>query len=593
VSAGKNLKEESSMRSLVLMSSLALGLGMAAGCSSSNSKSAPTPSIDAATEGTLPPPEVDDDLPAAAVPGPSPTPPMGWNSWNAFASNISDPLFRQMADAMVTSGMAAVGYKYVTIDDTWSTKIVPRAADQALVPDVAKFPNGVAPIADYVHGKGLKLGIHADRGVLTCSYYPGSEGHEQQDADTFAGWGVDFVKYDNCPPAPVPTPEMLRGAYTAMGAALKSTNRSIVFSLCAWSFYEWGLSVGSLWRTTGDITPNRASVLANLMTNNTLAAYAGPNGWNDPDMLEVGNFVPSNEETEATLADYRAHFSLWAIAAAPLITGNDLRHMSDGVKNILTNKEVIDLDQDLLGYQGVPVRPGRDLSVWAKPLNESGARGVVLFNDSDSANDLTVKLTEIGLQAGSATARDLWAHADRGPFTDSFTANVAPHDVVVLRIKGQEPAHPPAGKVYLSDLPWIYAANGVGPVERDQSNGASMSGDGGPISIRGTTYAKGLGVAGPSAVVYRLAKACTTFSAMVGLDDQTKGLGSVAFQVWADGEKLFDSADVSAVVTGLAEAIPVQVDVTGKRRLKLLVTNGGNGSDWDYLSWADAHLDCQ
>jgi alpha-galactosidase len=554
------------------------------------------PACNSSTAKTVVPPDVDDDLPAALVPGAAPTPPMGWNSWNAFSSNVSGPLIQQMADAMEASGMKDAGYQYVTIDDTWSVRDDSRlrAPGEPLVPDPRKFPNGIASVADYVHGKGLKLGIHADRGVLTCSFHPGSEGHEQQDADLFAGWGVDFVKYDNCPPTPMPTAEMMRAAYTAMGDGLKATGRPIVYSLCAWSFYEWGLNTGSMWRTTGDIVANRMSILSILRSNNLFAAYAGPNGWNDPDMLEVGNFPAAIDgETATILADYRAHFTLWSIAAAPLITGNDLRSMSDAVKEILTNKEVIALDQDALGYQGVPVRSGGDLSVWAKPLNESGARGVVLFNNSDGPMDITVNLTEIGLGAGSATARDLWAHADRGSFKDAFTAAVAAHDVVALRIKGQEPARPPRGKVYLSDLPWIYGANGLGPVEKDQSNGTSGAGDGGPLSIRGTTWAKGLGVAGPSAIVYRLAKACTTFTANVGIDDQTNGLGTVAFQVWADGSKLFDSTDGGGVLTGTSNPVTVHVDVTGKQRLKLVVTNGGDGPGWDYATWGDAQLECQ
>jgi alpha-galactosidase len=575
------------MKAMISSGLLLAGAWVAAGCG-----------ISKPTTPTSPPPakDVDDDLPAALVPGPAPTPPMGWNSWNAFASNVTGPLIQQMADAMVSSGMADAGYQYVTIDDTWSTKdaSLVRGPDEALVPDHQKFPNGVAAVADYVHGKGLKLGIHADRGILTCSNYPGSEGHEQQDATTFAGWGVDYLKYDNCPPSPAPTSEMMRLAYTAMGDALKGTGRSMVYSLCAWSFYEWGLGVGSLWRTTGDIQASWTSVMTILKSNIGFAAYAGPNGWNDPDMLEVGNFVFPDDETATNITDYRAHFTLWAISAAPLITGNDLRHMSGAVKEILTNKEVIALDQDALGYQGVPVRSGGDLSVWAKPLNESGARGVVLFNASDSATDIAVSFSEIGLGSGAATVRDLWAHADLGSYADGYTTRAVPaHDVVALKIVGQEPSRPPAGKVYLSDLPWIYGVNGLGPVEKDQSNGASAAGDGGPLSIRGTTYTKGLGVSGPSAIVYRLAKACTTFTANIGIDDQAKGHGTVAFQVWADGGKLFDSNDAGGALTGTSAAMAVNVNVTGKHRLKLLVTNGGDGSAFDYASWGDAQLDCQ
>jgi len=581
-------------------SSLVFGFGVAliavggAGGGACGGKKAQLNPQDAAPE--TPAPDIDDDLPALPVPGPAPTPPMGWNSWNAFKGNISDNLFRQVANAMVSSGMQAAGYRYVNIDDTWSTQdaapAYTRGADEALVPNAAKFPNGMGPLADYVHGQGLKLGIYADRGVVTCGSYPGSAGHEVQDATSFAGWGIDYVKYDNCPPTDNTTCTAVQPAYTAMGAALVGTGKSMVYSLCAWNFCEWGLSIGSLWRTTKDITPTRASFLSNMATNNNFAAFAGPNGWNDPDMLEVGNFVFPEDETDAVIADYRTHFTLWAIMAAPLITGNDLRIMTPAVTTILTNTEVIALDQDPLGYQGVPVWSDGDItsqSVWAKPLNESGARGVVLYNGTDAAADMTVTLAQIGLRAGSATARDLWAHTDLGMFQDTFTTNVAAHDVVALRVAGVEPPQPPAGTVFLSDLPWIYAANGLGPVDRDQSNSASLAT---PISIRGTSYTKGIGVAGPSSVVFRLKKACTTFRATIGLDDKTSGKGSVSFQVWADGSKLFDSNDAGAVLTGASAPVPVQVDVTGKQRLKLLVTNGGDGSDFDYADWADAQLDC-
>jgi alpha-galactosidase len=544
-----------------------------------------------------PTPDVDSDLPAQPIAGAAPTPPMGWNSWNTFKQNITDPLFRQMADAMVASGMQDAGYRYINIDDTWSTKDpapdFARGADEPLVPDIRKFASGMPALADYIHGQGLKLGIYADRGVVTCGSFPGSAGHETQDAATFANWGVDYVKYDNCPPTDDTTCDAVQGAYTAMGAALVGAGRSMVYSLCAWNFCEWGLPIGSLWRTTKDITPDRASFLSNLATNDGYAAFAGPNGWNDPDMLEVGNFVPTpEEETPTVLADYRAHFTLWSIAAAPLITGNDLRHMTPAVTQILTNKEVIALDQDALGYQGIPVWTAGDLtvqSIWAKPLNQSGARGVVLFNGTDAPADLTFDLPMIGLRGGPATARDLWAHQDLPPFQDTLTATVPAHDVVALRVLGVEPVKP-TGKAFLSDLPWIYAANRLGAVDRDQSNSASGAA---PIMLRGTAYTKGLGLAAPSSVVFRLGQACTRFSATVGVDDKAKGHGSVGVQVWADGIKLFDSATVAPALTGLSDPLPIQLDVTGKHRLKLLVTNAGDGNSFDYLDFADAQLDCK
>src|SRR6185369_1601618 len=324
------------------------------------------------------------------------------------------------------------------------------------------------------HGKGLKLGIYGDRGPVTCGSYPGSEDHEAQDAATFAGWGIDYLKYDNCP-APSPDSATLQARYGKMAEALAATGRPIVYSLCAWSCYEWGIGMGQLWRTTSDITPTWASIMANLQSNRAVAGYAGPNGWNDPDMLEVGNFAPAEAETELMLTEYRSHFALWAIMAAPLILGNDLRgaRMSDAVRDIVTNPEVIALDQDAFGYHGVQVRADGDLSVWAKPLNESGARGVVLLNGTGTPADVTVSLTEIGLRAGSATVRDLWARADRGSFKDSYTATAIPsHGAAALKITGVEPARPSGAQVFLSDLPWIYGANGLGPVERDTSNGA-------------------------------------------------------------------------------------------------------------------------
>ena len=396
---------------------------------------------------------------------------MGWNSWNAFSSNVSAALFQQMADAMVTSGMADAGYQYVNIDDTWSTKdaSLVRAPDEALVPDRFKFPNGIAALADYVHGKGLKLGIYADRGILTCGNYPGSEGHEQQDATTFAGWGIDYVKYDNCPPTP--------RAHVRNDAARRTRPWATPFGpagdrWCTASVPGRFTNGASRSGACGEprATSNRIETRSWRTCRATSASPPTPvpMGGTTPICSRWEIFRrPSTEETDAVLTDYRAHFTLWAISAAPLITGNDLRHMSDAVKQILTNKEVIALDQDALGYQGVPVRSGGDLSVWAKPLNESGARGVVLFNPGDTATDITVSFAEIGLRSGAATVRDLWAHADLGSFTDSYTAHAVPaHDVVALRIVGQEPPRPPAGKVYLSDLPWIYGVNGLGPVER-------------------------------------------------------------------------------------------------------------------------------
>jgi alpha-galactosidase len=524
------------------------------------------------------PGDVDDDLPLPLADGPSPTPPMGWNSWNKFGGGVSETIIKGVTDAMVASGMKDAGYQYVNIDDGWS--LPDRAADGSLQPG-PNFPNGIPPIADYVHQAGLKLGIYGDRGTLTCGGKAGSLGHEMQDAMTFASWGIEYIKWDNCS-ADAGTIET---DYQTMGAAItaagQAAGRPMLYSVCAWNFYQWEVGLGNLWRTTTDITPKWDQIYANFMTNRSLAAYAGPNNWNDPDMLEVGNGLLTDTENQS-------HFSLWAIGAAPLIAGDDPRHLTASEQAILTNAEVIALDQDPMGLQGAPVFVDdfNKLAVFAKPLNASGARAVVLLNGSDAPADLSVTWSQIGLRAGTAaTVRDLWQHADLGSFTDSYTAAQVPsHGVAALKLMGSEPARPSGALVYLSDLQWTYAANGVGQVAVDQSSDAS------PISLAGTAYPKGLGVVGPSLEIFRLANACKTFTATVGVDDSTAGQGSVVFQVWADRDPtpLFDSG----TMTGSSAPQAVSVSVVGKRRLRLLVTNAGDGASYDRGDWADAKLDC-
>jgi len=295
----------------------------------------------------------------------------------------------------------------------------------------------------------------------------------------------------------------------------------------------------------------------------------------------------------STLED-RAHFTMWAMMAAPLIAGNDLTHMTINTLKTLTNTEVIAIDQDPLGLQGVPVRidgdlVSTDMEVWAKPLNESGARAVVLLNAGDAAQSITAHFTEVGLSGGSASVRDLWQHSDLGSFVDSYTTTVQGHAVTALKVIGIEPPIP-FGSAFLSDVQWTYAANGLGPVERDQSNGASAAGDGKMLSLHGHQYPKGLGVASGSLILYRLGKACTGFSADVGIDDETAGRGSVDFQVWTDDDPkpLFDSL----VVTAATATQHVAVDLTGKKRLRLRVTGAGDGPTWDHADWAGATITC-
>jgi alpha-galactosidase len=498
------------------------------------------------------------------------TPPMGWNSWNKFGCAVSEQVIRDAADALVSTGMRDLGYRYVNIDDCWQTS---RANNGVILPDQNTFPSGMKALADYVHDRGLKLGVYSDRGTQTCAGRPGSQGYETLDAAAYASWGVDYLKYDNCN-----VQLDAETQYKTMQSALAATGKPIVFSICAWAFSEYMPSTGQLWRTTGDIQDNWGSVMGIVDINARFGAYARPSAWNDPDMLEVGN-------GGMTTAEYRSHFSLWAMMAAPLIAGNDLSNMSDATRAILTNDEVIAVDQDPLGYQGYRVKRENDLEVWVKPLVGSGARAVLLFNRSGSAAAMTVKWVDIGLRRGTATVRNLWARGDHGSFEDEFTFNVPSHDVVMLKIVGSEPL-PPVGNVELSDVPLTYAANGWGPVELDMSVGDEGAGDGKTLSIASTTYDKGLGVHAGSLLRYRLGGKCTRFRSDVGADDESDG--SVMYAVQVDGRTVAQSTDV--LKKGMVAH--VDVDVTGGRELKLLVTNGNDNGNYDHAAWGNPRLDC-
>ena len=361
------------------------------------------------------------------------TPPMGWNSWNRFHCNVSEDLIKQTADAMVSSGMRDAGYQYVVIDDCWQ---VSRDKDGNIVPDAQRFPSGMKALADYVHSKGLKFGLYSDAGTGTCQKRPGSRGYEFQDARQYAAWGADFLKYDWCNASTQDS----RASYAIMRDALKLAERPIVFSICEWGSTKpwlWAADVGNLWRTTGDITdcwdcPQRKGgglgVVQILDLQHGLESFAGPGHWNDPDMLEVGN-------GKMTTTEYRSHFSLWCILAAPLMSGNDLRSMTPEITEILTNKEVIAIDQDPLGMQGRRVRDEGDLEVWSRQLQD-GSRAVILLNRSSSDASITANWPELGYPAQiAATVRDLWQHKDLGKFTGKFSASVPPHGVVMVTVR--------------------------------------------------------------------------------------------------------------------------------------------------------------
>ncbi|WOL06028.1 alpha-galactosidase-like [Canna indica] len=347
------------------------------------------------------------------------TPPMGWNSWNHFQCNINERLIRETADALVRTGLARLGYHYVNIDDCWGEPY--RDSQGNLAAKRSTFPSGIRSLANYVHSKGLKLGIYSDAGSQTCSRtMPGSLGHEEQDARTFASWGVDYLKYDNCN-NPGTSP---RERYAKMSNALMSSGRNIFFSLCEWGVQDpatWASAIGNSWRTTQDIYDSWGSMTSRADENNRWASYARPGGWNDPDMLEVGNGGMSTEE-------YRSHFSIWALAKAPLLIGCDVRSISRDALEILSNSEVIAVNQDPLGVQGKKV-VGGTTEVWAGPLS-GGKVAVVLWNRGGSPAKITARWYDIGLSmSANVNARDLWAHKTFGPFRGQLTAAVAPHAV--------------------------------------------------------------------------------------------------------------------------------------------------------------------
>jgi alpha-galactosidase len=364
------------------------------------------------------------------------TPPMGWNSWNHFADKVDDKTIRAAADAMVSSGMRDAGYVYVNIDDTWQGT---RDA-QGNIRANAKFPDMKA-LADYVHSKGLKLGIYSSPGAKTCAGYEGSLGHEQQDAQTYASWGVDYLKYDLCSYTKqlreragndhAKSQQVMEEVYLKMHDALSRTGRPIVLSLCQYGWeavWRWGAQVGgNLWRTSGDIEDKYSSMAAIGFGQAGLSKYAGPGHWNDPDMLEVGNGGMKPNE-------YRTHMSLWAMLAAPLLAGNDLATMTPETLSILTNRDVIAIDQDRLGKQGDRVAAEGPLEVWARPL-ANGEEAIAIFNRWTMPLTMTFDLKVAGI-SGSAHLYDIWEKKDLGSFKGAYTTSVVPpHGVILLRAK--------------------------------------------------------------------------------------------------------------------------------------------------------------
>jgi alpha-galactosidase len=374
----------------------------------------------------------------------APVPPMGFNTWNTFQTKISEDMLKEMVDVYVSSGMKESGYQYFVLDDGWMA--MERDQNGSLIADPVKFPHGMKAFADYVHSKGLKFGIYNCAGSKTCAGYPGTRGHEYEDARLYASWGVDFLKYDWCNTDSLNT----REAYKTMSAALRATGRPIVFSICEWGSHEpwlWAGGVGELYRTTGDITPGfvidkkfkdwtAQSVVSILDKQIPIRKFNGPNHWNDPDMLEVGNGMTYNED--------KSHFSLWCMLAAPLAAGNDLRKMSPQTREILTNKEMIAVDQDERGISAFRMSLEDSLELWVKPLKNNEV-ALCFFNRTSGSKKLKMDWKELNISDAQSgleihfdnqffSMRDLWLKKDIGKTDKKFEREIASHEVIVLKL---------------------------------------------------------------------------------------------------------------------------------------------------------------
>ena len=524
------------------------------------------------------------------------TPPMGWNSWNAFEKEIDEKKIKAIDDAMVTSGMRDAGYTYLVLDDAWMAS--ERDEEGRLVADPEKFPSGMKAIGDYIHSKGLKYGIYQDRGKWTCQQLPGSLGHEQIDMETFAEWGVDYIKMDSC--FAENNGRMSSEDYAIFRRYIRATGRPIVLSISDFGNAAWawgGKENAQLWRTSNDIYPWMDSVYACAETSagnrsihpafNGLWQFAGPGHWNDPDMLHVGN-LKDLEGDRRDIGD-RVHFSLWCILAAPLMAGNDLRTMSDNVRKVLTAPELIAVNQDKRGIQGYKVFDEDGCEVYNKPLAD-GTTAVLLLNKRREKASITVKWDKIGL-SGNQPVRDLWARKDLGEFKDFFTAdNLGRHEHRMIKVGRPGPPLPAPspmplekytvtrkGETYLSDLYYIWKAGNV-PVYDAAFNG-------GQITISGQTFEKGFGCKGKCAVMFKVNNRADRFSAIVAMDKSSKEDAKGRFRVYNEdffaNKVLWDSGRMTK------DSTPKGIDIELKDVYCLMLVFDGDNA---FGNWADAHV---
>lgn len=526
----------------------------------------------------------------------APTPPMGWNSWNAFEADINAEKILGIADAMVSSGMRDAGYVYLVLDDGWMAK--ERDAAGRLVADPKKFPDGMKALGDAIHARGLKFGIYEDRGKLTCQQLPGSLGHEQIDMATFAEWGVDYIKMDSC--YAESNGRLSSEGYAIFRQHLEATGRPVVLSISDFGNGAWawgGRESAQLWRTSGDIYPWMDSVYHCADTSagdsaihpafRGLWQFAGPGHWNDPDMLQVGN-LKYIEPERAGIGD-RAHFSLWCILAAPLMAGTDLRKASKDVLATLTAPEVIAVDQDPRGVQGYKVWSDGPLEVYNKPLAD-GTTAVLLLNKGRDKADIRVRWDQIGL-AGSQPVRDLWARKNLGSFKDGFTAEgLGQHEHLMLKVgRPGRPLPLPVpiaaskyrvtrkGETPLSELYYVWKA--------DNAPAYNRSFDGKPLAVGETQVAKGFGVKGRSAFMFMTDGRARRFRAVVAVNSIAKADGTARFRVQSEdffaNKVLWDSGKMTA------DSAPKEIDIDLKDVKCLMLVFEGEGA---LGTWAEPRV---
>ena len=531
----------------------------------------------------------DDELLAAR-------PPMGWNSWNAFEKDIDEKKLREIADAMVTSGMRDAGYESLVIDDAWMAP--ERDGNDRLVGDPDRFPSGMKAMGDYIHSKGLKFGIYQDRADLTCQGLPGSLGYEHIDMATFAEWGVDYIKLDSCHAER--NRRMSSDDYAIFRKAIRATGRPMVLSISDFGNAAWawgGKKYAQLWRTSNDIYPWMDSIYYCAQTSggdqkshpafNGLWQFAGPGHWNDPDMLHVGNLKHIPEDRKATAN--RTHFSLWCILAAPLMAGNDLRSMNTSVQSVLTAPELIAVNQDRRGVQGYKVFSKDGREVYCKPLAD-GTAALLFLNKRQEKADISVSWKTIGL-SGRQPVRDLWARRDLGTFDKGFTAtDLGWHESFMVKIGKQGQPLPTAapvplekysvsreGVTYLSDLYYIWKAHHA-PVY--DATFASQ-----PIVIDRKSVARGIGCKGKSAFMFMVNGKARRFQARVQLDPSSPADSEGRFRVQSEdffsNRILWDSRTMSRDSSARA----VDIDITGVQCL-MLVFEGKDA----FGNWAEARV---